>query len=157
MSTLVKGIHHITQCPGPAQQDVDFCTQVLGQRLVKQTVLLDGNIPIYHFYYGNADAEPGSIATSFPYSRKPGRAGSGQISLLSYAIPERNDLVLEGAPRTTRRRARRDVQERFARKYLRIRHPAGMQTKSWRPTIAGAPGRRSKSARTWPRAVSSVR
>ena len=75
MSTLVKGIHHITQCPGPAQQDVDFCTQVLGQRLVKQTVLMDGSIPIYHFYYGNADAEPGSIATSFPYSRKPGRAG----------------------------------------------------------------------------------
>ena len=45
MSTLVKGIHHITQCPGPAQQDVDFCTQVLGQRLVKQTVLMDGSIP----------------------------------------------------------------------------------------------------------------
>jgi len=87
MSTLVKGIHHITQCPGPAQQDVDFCTQVLGQRLVKQTVLMDGNIPIYHFYYGNAGAEPGSIATSFPYSRKAGRAGSGQISILSYTIP----------------------------------------------------------------------
>jgi glyoxalase family protein len=126
MSTLVKGIHHITQCPGPAQQDLDFCTQILGQRLVKQTVLLDGNIPVYHFYYGNADAEPGSITTSFPYSRKRGRAGSGQISLLSYAIPrgsisfwkehlERHSIV-HGA-----------VQERFARKYLRLQHPAGLQ------------------------------
>ena len=125
MSTLVKGIHHITQCPGPAQQDVDFCTQVLGQRLVKQTVLMDGSIPIYHFYYGNADAEPGSIATSFPYSRKAGRAGSGQISILSYAIPrgtigfwkehvERYGVEHGG------------IQERFARKYLRMRHPAGM-------------------------------
>jgi len=126
MSTLVKGIHHITQCPGPAQQDVDFCTQVLGQRLVKQTVLLDGNIPIYHFYYGNADGEPGSITTSFPYSRKPGRVGSGQISLLSYAIPKgtvsfwKEHVERHGVDHA-------DIQERFARKYLRINHPAGMQ------------------------------
>src|SRR5215510_3083586 len=87
MQSLIQNVHHITLCPGGAQQDIDFFTTVLAQRLVKQTVLLDGNIPIYHFYYGNADAEPGSIATSFPYSRKAGRAGSGQISLLSYAIP----------------------------------------------------------------------
>ena len=59
--TLVTGIHHITLCPGSAQEDLDFFTGVLAQRLVKQTVLLDGNIPVYHFYYGNADAEPGSI------------------------------------------------------------------------------------------------
>ena len=70
MSTLVKGIHHITLCPGPAQQDMDFCTQVLGQRLVKQTVLMDGSIPIYHFYYSNANAEPGSIATSWTGGRR---------------------------------------------------------------------------------------
>jgi glyoxalase family protein len=66
MKSLVQGVHHITLCPGGAQQDIDFFTQVLGQRLVKQTVLMDGNIPIYHFYYGNADADVGSIATCFP-------------------------------------------------------------------------------------------
>ena len=49
MSTLVRGIHHVTLCPAGAQEDIDFFTRVLGQRLVKQTVLLDGNIPIYHF------------------------------------------------------------------------------------------------------------
>ena len=126
MSTLVKGIHHITQCPGPAQQDVDFCTQVLGQRLVKQTVLMDGSIPIYHFYYGNADAEPGSIATSFPYSRKPGRAGSGQISLLSYAIPK--GTISFWREHLERHSVEHDgIRERFARKYLRMRHPAGLQ------------------------------
>jgi glyoxalase family protein len=87
MKSLVQGIHHLTLCPGGAQQDIDFFTQVLGQRLVKQTVLMDGNIPIYHFYYGNADADVGSIATCFPYSRKPGRAGSGQLSCTSYTVP----------------------------------------------------------------------
>jgi len=63
MDTRLKGIHHITLCPGGAQEDVDFFTVVLGQRLVKQTVLMDGSIPVYHFYYGNADADPGSILT----------------------------------------------------------------------------------------------
>src|SRR5437762_11641510 len=86
MKSLVQGVHHITLCPGGAQQDIDFFTQVLGQRLVKQTVLMDGNIPIYHLYYGNADADVGSIATCFPYSRKPGRAGSGQLSCTSYTV-----------------------------------------------------------------------
>src|ERR671912_509066 len=88
MSTQLTGIHHITLCPGNAQQDLDFFTQVLGQRLVKQTVLMDGRIPIYHLYYGNADADIGSIATTFPYARKPGRAGSGQLSCTSYTVPK---------------------------------------------------------------------
>jgi glyoxalase family protein len=125
MTTLVRGIHHITLCPGGAQEDVDFFTQVLAQRLVKQTVLMDGSIPIYHLYYGNAGAEVGSITTSFPYSRKPGRAGSGQLSATAYTIPhgaatfwtdhfDRHGVEHSG------------VQERFGRKYVRVRHPAGL-------------------------------
>jgi len=64
MESLLKGVHHITLCVGGAQQDVDFFTKVLGQRMVKQTVLMDGSIPIYHLYYANADVELGSVATS---------------------------------------------------------------------------------------------
>ena len=125
MTTLVKGIHHITLCPGPAQEDLEFYSQVLGQRLVKQTVLMDGRIPIYHFYWGNADAEIGSIATSFPYSRKAGRAGSGQISVTSYAVPNGS------APFWKEHFARHavehgDIQERFGTTFVRVRHPAGM-------------------------------
>ena len=86
MESLLKGVHHITLCVGGAQQDVDFFTKVLGQRMVKQTVLMDGSIPIYHLYYANADVELGSFATSFPYSWKPGRAGSGQLSATSYTV-----------------------------------------------------------------------
>jgi glyoxalase family protein len=68
--------------------------------VVKQTVLMDGNIPIYHFYYGNADADMGSIATCFPYSRKPGRAGSGQLSCTSSTVPNGAITLLEGALRS---------------------------------------------------------
>jgi len=125
MASLVSGIHHITLCPGSAQEDLDFCSQVLGQRLVKQTVLMDGRIPIYHFYWGNADAEVGSIATSFPYSRRPGRVGSGQVTVTAYAVPKGT------APFWKEHFARHnvehsDIQERFGAKYVRVRHPAGM-------------------------------
>jgi glyoxalase family protein len=125
MSTLVKGLHHITLCPGRAQDDLDFFTRVLGQRLVKQTVLLDGNIPIYHFYYGNIDADIGSIITTFPYARRPGRPGSGQVSATSYSVPPgtlafwRDHFDRCGARHGT-------VEERFGEPCIEVRHPAGM-------------------------------
>jgi glyoxalase family protein len=125
MQTFVKGVHHITLCPGRAQEDIDFFTQVLGQRLIKQTVLMDGTIPIYHLYYGNGDADVGSIATTFPYARKPGRIGSGQLSATSYTVPKgattfwKSHCDAHGAENS-------GIQERFGAKYIRVRHPAGL-------------------------------
>jgi glyoxalase family protein len=125
MTSLVQGLHHITLCPGRAQEDIDFFTRVLGQRLVKQTVLLDGRIPVYHLYYGNADADIGSITTTFPYRRKPGRAGSGQVSATSYSVPVGvlpfwiDHFDRHGAEHS-------GIQERFGARYIRVRHPAGL-------------------------------
>ena len=39
---IVTGIHRCTICVGAAQEDIDFMTKVIGQRLIKQTVLFDG-------------------------------------------------------------------------------------------------------------------
>src|SRR5579884_3885973 len=82
--SLVQGIHHITVCASGAQEDVDFLTQVFGQRLIKQTVLFDGRYAHYHLYYANADCQPGSVYTTFPYKRVAGRPGAGQISSTAY-------------------------------------------------------------------------
>lgn len=125
MSSLVRGLHHITMCPASAQEDVDFFTQVLGQRLVKQTVLMDGRIPIYHLYYGNGDADTGSIATSFPYGRKPGRRGSGQVAATSYSIP-RGTAAFWAGHFDRHHVEHSGIQERFGRRYVRVKHPAGM-------------------------------
>jgi glyoxalase family protein len=125
MDTLLRGIHHITLCPGRAQEDLDFFTTVLGQRLVKQTVLMDGSIPIYHFYYGNADADPGSITTSFPYGRRPGRPGSGQVAVVGYAIPH-GTASFWREHFACHRAEHGEVLERFGTKYVRVRHPAGL-------------------------------
>ena len=86
--SLVRGIHHITLCADRAQQDVDFCTKVMGQRLIKQTVLFDGRYAHYHLYYANANAEPGSVMTTFPFGRVKGRPGWGRSKPLPTRFPK---------------------------------------------------------------------
>ena len=125
MPTLIKGLHHVTMCPAGAQEDLDFFTRVMGQRLLKQTVLMDGSIPIYHLYYGNADAEVGSIATTFPYARKAGRTGTGQVAATSYAVPP-GTLAFWTEHFDRHHVAHSGIQERFGTRYIRARHPAGL-------------------------------
>ncbi len=87
---IVTGIHHVTSCVGGAQEDIDFMTQVIGQRLIKQTVLFDGTAPIYHLYYANANAEIGTVMTTFPYRQAgiKGRRGSGQVAATTYSVAQ---------------------------------------------------------------------
>ncbi|WP_421796489.1 ring-cleaving dioxygenase [Haliscomenobacter sp.] len=88
-STYINGLHHLTVCVGAAQEDVDFNTQVLGLRMIKQTVLFDGAASIYHLYYANANAEVGSVWTTFPFKQAgvQGRIGSGQIERSMFSVP----------------------------------------------------------------------
>lgn len=85
---IVTGIHHVTSCVGGAQEDIDFHTQVIGQRMIKQTVLFDGDKPIYHLYYANKNAEVGTVMTTFPFKQAGvyGRRGSGQVCATAYSV-----------------------------------------------------------------------
>ncbi len=124
--SLVKGVHHITVCVGGAQEDIDFQTQVFGQRLIKQTVLFDGRYAHYHLYYANANAEPGSVYTTFPYRRVQGRPGSGQIQSTAYAVPKGS--LKFWTEHLSRHKAKHDgIQERFGQKFVRFSHPSGIQ------------------------------
>ena len=98
MKYPLTGYHHITACAGGAQEDVNFFTNVLGLRMAKQTVLMDGKIPIYHLYYSNKNLEPGSVMTTFPYSRKQGRQGSGQVQATAFTV-NKGTLVPSAADR----------------------------------------------------------
>ena len=150
MDTRLKGIHHITLCPGGAQEDVDFFTTVLGLRLVKQTVLMDGSIPIYHFYYGNADADPGSILTCFPYSRRPGRRGTGQIRHHQLLGPAGLDPVL--GRRTSIDTASNTPASRSGSAPARFasRTRQDCCSRSWRtPATPGGPGPRRRFRPMW--------
>jgi glyoxalase family protein len=126
MDYQVTGIHHITLCAAGAQEDIDFFTQVVGQRLIKQTILFDGRYAHYHLYYANAAAEPGSVMTTFPYSRVKGRPGSGQIHASSYTVaPGTMSFWKEHLDR--HKVTHTGISERFGTKFIRFSHPSGLQ------------------------------
>ncbi|MEQ9620203.1 MAG: ring-cleaving dioxygenase [Deltaproteobacteria bacterium] len=88
MGGKIKGIHHITAIAGNAGTNHEFYTKVLGLRLVKKTVNFD-DPGTYHFYFGNAGGEPGTILTFFPWEGiRRGRAGTGQVTSASFSISQ---------------------------------------------------------------------
>jgi glyoxalase family protein len=125
MKYPLTGYHHITACAGGAQEDVMFFTQVLGLRMAKQTVLMDGKIPIYHLYYSNANIEPGSVMTTFPYGRKAGRQGSGQVRSTSFTVPS-GTLPFWRDQLKRHKIEQSGVEERFGLSFIRFQHPAGL-------------------------------
>jgi glyoxalase family protein len=66
----ILGLHHISLVSSNAQRTVDFYTQLLGLRLVKQTVNFD-DPSSYHLYFGDELGRPGSAVTYFEW---PGAA-----------------------------------------------------------------------------------
>jgi glyoxalase family protein len=84
------GYHHITSSVTNAQVDHDFHVGLLGLRNVKRTVLLDGERPFYHLYYGNEYGEAGTLLTSFAFGpdKPAGRRGSGQVSSVALSVPK---------------------------------------------------------------------
>jgi len=89
MSESTPGLHHVSAIAGDPQENVDFYTDILGFRLVKQTVNFDDKF-MYHLYYGDDSGSPGSLITFFPYQRSTvGRIGQTQPSATAFSIPTR--------------------------------------------------------------------
>ena len=79
MNFTTSGFHHVTLVSRDAQKTVDFYRDVLGFRLVKQTVNFD--VPsTYHLYFGDNSGSPGSILTFFEWpTASRGSFGVGGI------------------------------------------------------------------------------
>ena len=94
MDKPIRSLHHVTATVSGAQEDLDFYTGLLGQRLVKKTVNFD-NTRVYHFYYGDERGTPGTIMTTFPYGQlgvRQGTHGVGQITVTSFSVPAGSTL-----------------------------------------------------------------
>ncbi|HEY6362232.1 MAG TPA: ring-cleaving dioxygenase [Vicinamibacterales bacterium] len=89
MPHAILGLHHVTATVADAQDDLDFCLETLGLRLVKKTVNFD-NHNVYHFYYGDERGTPGTIWTTFPYKGwnvPVGEQGAGQVIATTFSVP----------------------------------------------------------------------
>lgn len=87
-SLAVSGLHHVTAIAGDPQRNLDFYCHALGQYLVKTTVNFD-DPGVYHLYFGDAQGNPGTIYTSFPFpNARSGRVGPGMASTIVYGLPD---------------------------------------------------------------------
>jgi glyoxalase family protein len=89
---MITGLHHITLVCNDAQRTVDFYTQILGLRLVKQTVNFD-DPGAYHLYFGNEAGTPGSIITFFEWKGSP-RGHWGYGGTHHFALETRDEGTL---------------------------------------------------------------
>jgi len=79
MTQTIPGIHHVTAIAIDPQANIDFYTQALGLRFVKETVNFD-DPGTYHFYYGDRTGRPGTIPIRHGHPRthrqRHGRCGN---------------------------------------------------------------------------------
>jgi glyoxalase family protein len=127
--SMIKGFHHLTAGVSGAQEDVDFYVKLLGQSLVKKTVLLDGEDPIYHLYYGNANGDPGTLVTSFPFRQKgvKARQGSGQVRVINYSVPKGSLDFWRNRFDAMNISYDAAITERFDERRQRFHHPCGIE------------------------------
>jgi glyoxalase family protein len=123
----ILGLHHVTATVNDAQQDLDFCIDLLGLRLVKKTINFD-NHAVYHFYYGDERGTPGTIWTTFPYRNhgvRKGIKGAGQVVTTSFSVPAAS-LDFWRARLGSGGFEPRDAETRFGDAVIRVNDPSGL-------------------------------
>ena len=126
-SNAIQRHHHITLCVGGAQEDYDFHTEVLGLKSVKKTALYDGDVPIYHLYYGNDEGLESTLVTCFPMrqSGRVGRRGTNQTKVLMLSVPD--TALSYWRERLQGHGFEVEETEVFGEKRLHFTHPCGIE------------------------------
>jgi glyoxalase family protein len=86
----IPGLHHITAIASDIERTTRFYTEVLGLRLVKQTVNFD-NPDSPHLYYATDDGHPGSVITYFGYDAarmRQGQIGRGLTHHFAFEVDD---------------------------------------------------------------------
>jgi glyoxalase family protein len=122
----VHGLHHITAIAGPAQENLDFYSGILGMRLVKRSINQD-DPGTYHLFYADAEGHPGTDLTFFPWAQMaPPRIGHGLAVEVALEVPA-GSLAWWGA-RLERYSVRIDpIEARFGDRVLPITDVHGMR------------------------------
>jgi glyoxalase family protein len=122
----VNGLHHVTAISGPAQENLDFYSGVLGMRLVKRSVNQD-DPGTYHLFYADAEGHAGTDLTFFPWAHlAPPVRGFGTSTEVSLAVPP-GSLDFWGQRLTRYGAAVRDIETRFGERVLPLVDQHGLE------------------------------
>lgn len=95
-------------------------------RFLKQTGLYEGEVAIYHLYYGNTEGDAGAVVTSFPMRQQGviGRLGTDQIYRLNLSIPR--DALGFWMDRLRRSGVETTTVELYGTERIHFAHPCGL-------------------------------
>jgi catechol 2,3-dioxygenase-like lactoylglutathione lyase family enzyme len=121
----IAGIHHVTLLVADVERSLAFYRNVLGMRLVKQTVN-DDDQSARHFIFGDAEGRPGTLITCLEYpDLDEGTVGRGSTHHFALAVESEAELAAwhdyllsRGIPTT-------DVMDRSDFKSIYLRDPDG--------------------------------
>jgi glyoxylase I family protein len=121
----IAGLHHITLLVSDVERSLAFYRNVLGMRLVKQTVN-DDDQNARHFIFGDEEGRPGTLITCLEYpDLDEGSIGRGSTHHFALAVESeaelaawREYLASHGIPTT-------DLLDRTDFKSIYLRDPDG--------------------------------
>ena len=121
----ISGLHHITLLCQDVERSMAFYRNLLGMRVVKQTVN-DDDSSARHLFFGDEEGKPGTLITCLEYPElDEGTVGRGSTHHFALAVASeeelrgwRDYLVSRGIPCT-------EVMDRRYFKSLYLRDPDG--------------------------------
>lgn len=89
----ITGLHHVTVLCADVERSVGFYRNLLGMRVVKQTVNEDDRAA-RHLFFGDEEGRPGTIITCLEYpDLEEGRVGRGSIHHVAFAVETEEELT----------------------------------------------------------------
>jgi catechol 2,3-dioxygenase-like lactoylglutathione lyase family enzyme len=121
----IAGLHHVTVICQDARRSVDFYRNVLGMRLVKQTVNADDR-GARHLFFGDEEGRPGTLVTCLEYAElDEGTVGRGSTHHFALAVESEEELHAWREYLTSRGIPCTEVLDRSYFKSLYLRDPDG--------------------------------
>jgi catechol 2,3-dioxygenase-like lactoylglutathione lyase family enzyme len=121
----IAGIHHITLLVADVERSLGFYRNVLGMRLVKQTVN-DDDQSARHLIFGDEDGRPGTLITCLEYPElDEGTVGRGSTHHFALAVESEEELEAWREYLGTRGVAATEVLDRSDFKSIYLRDPDG--------------------------------
>jgi glyoxylase I family protein len=121
----IAGLHHVTVICRDVERSVDFYRNLLGMRLVKQTVNEDDR-GARHLFFGDEEGSPGTMVTCLEYPElDEGTVGRGSTHHFALAVESEEELAGWHGYLTSRGIPCTEVMDRTYFKSLYLRDPDG--------------------------------
>lgn len=121
----ISGLHHVTVICKDVERSVDFYRNLLGLRLVKQTVNEDDR-GARHLFFGDEEGRPGTLVTCLEYSElDEGTVGRGSTHHFALTVDSEEELDGWYDYLSSRGHPVTEVMDRTYFKSLYLRDPDG--------------------------------